>query len=797
MIPNLKRAWRHILKSPGLSIIKIVGLSLGIATSVLLFKYIAWQKSFDQFHKHKEHIVRVQTNVFNQNNLVSESALTPSGLAVLAHDRFPEVRDYVRLGKWIARDIVISNQQNIYRGEELYFTDPSFLDVFSFPLLQGDPNTALSAPNNIILTESMANKFFGNSNPIGQEMLFENFKPFRITGIIVDPPAESHIQYKFLTSLVTMDDWQLEVYGDEQLEAMYVYTYLHLQNNSDLGVLETNLTAEVQSMRATTKNQHEFKLQPLSDIHLHAVLDQDITQGVSGKNISILLGISLLVLMMSWINNHNITLSENFKMIKSLTIQRVIGASKFNLFNQVATKSLITSVISILAGIAIAILLQPILTKYYDVPFAHIRLLNLQNNLLVLFLTLALFCGTIASGILAAWPALKIGTVLPKNENPISQKNHQKLLVSVQFTLITAMIASTCIVLLQARFIANQDLGFKANNVVSLRAPLGFPYQRMESAITAFKNEVIQMPQVESMAISRTVPGEPLELVENISYNGRQVPPIYRNVGSPTFFNLYGIKLLASLPDFNPTQTDGTVLNRSAAQLLGISPEDALGTSLTRWDEDQRIIAVVEDYHQRSMHHRMPPTMFEIGAHTATDGFYSIRLAPGADQDNVISTLKEIYEGIFTNTVFEHLNMEEHYASQYADDRTFKNLNIAFSIVGIIIACLGLMSLLMIYLIQARKELSIRKILGAHTRNLIPWLIRGYVSPILLAIVMAIPITYLAMANWLQRFNYRIEFPFWVFIASSLVVVIIAFTIISLLLRMAINENPATVLQEN
>jgi putative ABC transport system permease protein len=349
---NLILAWRQMQKKPALSLFKILGLGIGIGVSLLLIKYISWHWNFDRSLPNGDQIVRVKHKHYSEGDLTSQSAMTYSGISVIAKDRFPKVIDYTRLGRWIANDVVFRYKENMYRGKDCFFADPSIFDFFSLELIIGDSETALVKPNSLVITESIAKNLFGQEDPIGKEVLFENFKTFIITGVVKDPPRQSHLQFDILGSLSTMNDWGFEVYKDNQLNAAYVYAYLQLDKTADSNELTTSLNKEISKLKSSPESITEsFELQPLQEIHLYSDLDNEIAETGQGKNFWILGSVALLILILGWVNHFNLFTAGALDQYKSLSIRKIIGADRKHLFYQLLVASTLTSICGLGVGL--------------------------------------------------------------------------------------------------------------------------------------------------------------------------------------------------------------------------------------------------------------------------------------------------------------------------------------------------------------------------------------------------------------------------------------------------------------
>ncbi len=772
LINHLILALRQLIASPILATMKIVGLGLGIGASLLLIKFASWHWRFDKFHENRDRIVRVETNILQSGAPEVRNAMTYSGVAPLVKSAFPEVVNSCRLGKWIANDVLFRHEENLLRGTHCYFADPSFFDTFSFTMIAGNGKSALSEPNTVVLTETAARKLFGTENPLDRSILFENRKPFRVTGIVADPPPQSHIQFEILASYSTMTSWGLEVFGDDEFDSPYVYTYLLLAEGSDLDALSAKITSEVSG--SSYQNTNIFRLQPLEEIHLYSNLSNELGPTGLGKNILTLISIAFVVLILGWINHFNIATAQALDNIKSLSIRKIIGASRKDLFLQLFIAALLTNILGICLGVVIVAVTQPQLEAFFSVTFDELSIDQVSLVDPVVFLGTLLLSGTLLSAIFLA-SLLSQGQIVEHvygtGRSGIQKSRLRGTLIVLQFAAIMVLMVGSGVIYQQVQFMLEKNLGFQTKDILVLRGPLGIGYEKLHLGWTNFKHEIQAIPNIESITASHDIPGNSLELIEKLNLGNQSFEyGFYRNYGDPGYFETLAIPFIAKAANFSKLKPDerGVVVNRMAADFLGFKhPEDAIGQELELWDWELQITGVVDNYHQLSLHHAMIPVIYDYRSGTEIeDGYYTIRAKPGTDLSDLTSLVEPHFKEAFPYTVFEPISLEDHYFSQYRADRDFKWLAITLTGLAIFIGCLGLLGLLMISISQRIKEIGIRKILGASNMRILNLLSKRLLQQVAFAIVMAMPISFYLAESWLQRFNYRIEISGWVFILA-------------------------------
>ncbi len=784
---NILQAWRLTLRQPSLSLLKVVGLGMGIAASILLIKYINWQWNFDRFHDHLNNIARIETHHHDPNSADTRThAITYSGLPVLVKEKFPEVQSFVRFGRWIANDVVIRHEDELYRDDGLFFCDASFFEIFSFPLLAGDAKTALSDPNSVVLTKSLAHRFFGDTPALGKEILFENMKPLLVTGVVEDPPAQSHIQFDLLASLSTMTNWGLQVYGDQQLESAYVYSYLLLRNGTDLNELATAISREFKTRETTKAAYDSFSLRKMADIHLYASIEGDLTGNGDGNNIWILGGIALLILILGWINYFNIFFAYALERTTSLSIQRIVGADRSDLFAHLLTNAGLGIAISTILGVSMAIMAEPWISAQFGIPLFEVGLLDFSWRDPSFYLLLFLALGGVISMVL---PAALLSSMTPINllrgsalSSTVSKPGKQPILLALQFAIIMALLSGTMLIRHQMKFMHSQNLGVETSNVVAIRGPLGVDYQLLKANLTPFLNSVRALRGVEGVSISHHIPGDQMELVIADSQNPKGIPfNYYRNYGDPYYFDLFKIPFLAldSAKLANHSDRRFCIINKMTADLLGyFDPQEAVGHQFTRWRNELEIVGVVDNFHQRSLHHTIAPIIHDYSKDNfITDGFYSIRHS----RKNIVELqeeIKELFNAYFPYTVYDPIIVDNHFRHQYQAESRFYLLNLAFSALGLVIGGIGLLALVMLTIGRRLKEISIRRILGANLENIVVLLAQDYIRILLISFVVATPITYYLMKQWLNNFAYQVEIGFWIFVMAGFLSIAMGVTII-------------------
>ena len=744
--------------------LNILGLAIPLTASLFMLNYLHWHWSFDRFHQDYDRIYRVQSNHLDGHGLATNSALSYTGIPVWAASQFPQIDDFTRLCKWIANDVVLRHNEEIYRGEDFYFTDSSFFDVFTYPLLQGNAAKVFTKPNSIVITAALAYKFFGAENALGKTILFENKIPLIVVGILKNPPANSHLSFDALASLSTLTqmgfDRSTSVYGDEQYEQSYSYSYLKLLPSIKADQLAADMSREFTQFRNTTNNRTVFHLQEIKDIHLNSNLDHDIGAINQGKNLWILAAICLLTIFLGCANAVNILKRDVLKKQDNLWVRKVVGATRWQIFYQLTWK------ITILFGLSLAIALvlkevgsiglQKYLnlhlpeiywTEYFTIPYTRYLIIG---SVLLPFFTLWV----------PAWFFANIRQPLIGGNHQYTSNLFQGNVVGLQFFSISLLVCCTVVIQGQIQFMMTKNPGHRTKGILAIRAPLGTDYDYLKDNFGAFIEQVQALATVSSSAISHSVPGDMLELVDEITYRDQVYNnSLYRNYGTQSFFELYDIPMLASMPlATDHTQKRYVVINQLAAELLGFKePNDALGKQISYWEQPKEILAVCANHHQRSMQHKQIPIVFDLTTDPITaDGYISVTHT--LSQTEVVNRqIENLFHKFFPYSIYESVQLEEKKYQAYRAEQTFYRLSLLFCLISALVGCFGLVAMILFELQRRSKELSIRRILGASYGQMLWLLGRQFGKMVSIVVVLVIPLTFYFMQRWLDNFGNRSE----------------------------------------
>jgi putative ABC transport system permease protein len=797
----LKISFRNILRHKGFSFTNILGLSIGMAVCILIMQYVSFENSYDKFHDNFEDIYRVQFNIYKHGELLIECAAAVPAVGPAMKDNFPEVEEYCRA---FPLSGIMTSGEISFREERIQAVGPTFNTLLSFPLIKGDPESALVGPNKAVITESTAKRFFGDEEPLGQTITWDGSIDFEITGICADVPQNSHIKFTVLISHDTLR----EFWGDavDTAWGWYDYnTYVLLKEGTDYKEFDKKfdewLFNEKGEEWESRDARYEFPLQPLSSIHLYSDLLQESEPDENGDGIAVkfLTIVALFILVIAWLNYINLSTSKALERAKEVGIRKVSGALKYELIRQFLFESFLINMIALFLSLIFVEISLPYfrsLTGSNITPFLLISS-GIWFWLLLIFITGSYFSGLYPAYILSSYKPVK---VLKGASSSGSQGSLlRKILVVFQFAVSVALIAGVIIVYNQMSFLKNHELGIDIDQTLVVKGPGVFSSDSTRtSTIETFKQELVSLSYVKSFTASSYVPGVEIFWGQG-SFSEDQtredVEVMYLVGIDQDFIPAYDLKLIAGTnfsSNFKEDRSEA-IVNRAAVKRYGYSiPEDIVGKNIFISRDTLMVRGVIENFNQMSLKTNITPLAFPFLANTV--GFYSIKISSSNVQRS-IEQIRELWNELLPGNPFDYFFLDEHFNKQYHKDIQFGNVFGIFTGLAIFIACLGLFALASFSAIQRTKEIGVRKVMGATVHNIVILLAKDFMKLVCLSILIAIPLTYFIMLNWLQGFAYRITISAWTFLLSALLVTLIAVVTISYQTFKTAASNPVDALK--
>lgn len=795
-----KIAIRNLLKYKFTSFINLFGLTVGLTCCLMILVYIVNELSYDRYNEKADRIYRVTRAFYSDNGSISFNlgGIAPAFAPLLTND-FPEIEKLTRL---IPIGGTFKYNENLFNETDDFFADQNFFDVFTVNVVQGNPKTALTGPYSLMLTEETAKKYFGNEDPMNKVIRWNDQFDFKVTGIYKSFPAASHMHPEMLMSFSTMND--SAIYGATNLATSFsnnsFFTYLLLPKNYNPKKLEAAFPAFIDNHMADQykgmrkpSQKTTLTLQPLASIHLYSHLDEEIEANGDISRVYIFSAIAFFILLIAGINYMNLSTARSSLRAREIGVRKVIGAQRQQLVAQFLSESVLLAVIAMVIGVLLTMVLMPALNHLIGQTLSMRNLL--QPQILIALIVLPFFVGTLAG----IYPALYLSSFQPVIvlkgifSSPASRINFRKVLVVLQFSISIILIIGTVIIFQQLRFVQNASLGFNKDQV----ATMSYSFTKDED-YQAFRNELLQMPSIKDVARSSRIPtgrlldgmGARTLVGDSLTVTNADI----KMVGSDyDFFNTYGVKMLAgrSFSRDYGMDTSSYIINEAAVKMIGWkTPENAIGKEIEYGGTKGFVIGVTNDFHFESMHEKIVPLLFLLP--TPKQNFYgwvSVKLSTdnlSASVCHIESTWKKYLPEVPLSYTF----LDERIGQLYIADQQQRTIFSIFSCIAIFIACLGLLGLSAFTISQRVKEIGIRKILGANLNNIVTLLSKDFLILVIIASVIALPIGWWAMNQWLNEFAYRIQISWWVFVIACLIAVIVAFATISFQAVRAAIANP-------
>lgn len=798
----LKIAWRNLLRKKAYSAINITGLSVGITCCILITMYVQDELSYDRYNTNYQNIYRVLHSYRNAKDADKNAAPSPEEYQVwgnapvapaLAAD-FPEIKKIARFTS--PNTFLLQHNDKRFQEEGLVFADSTAFDIFSWRLLSGNRKTALTAPFSIVLTQRIARKYFGNEDPVGKSLKSENQLTFTVTGLMEDVPANSHMSFNGLISMSTFNQWRPEIFT----EWGYIdfYTYFLIPGEASIKAMEARIPGFLD--RYFPKNDHDLytiSFEPLSAAYLHSRAQRQPGPTGSLSNVYIFSLIAVFILLIACINFVNLSTARSMERAREVGVRKAVGAYQNGLIYQFLTESILISLISVILAIVLVLLTIPVIREISGKPLTAFVLFSWKLTPLIALMPVIL--GLLAGG----YPAWVLAGFRPvevlKGQFRSSGKGIvlRKALVIVQFSLSVALIAGTAIVFSQLKHLRSHTLGFRQDQMLII--DYGGD-QKVNASVEAIKTALARYPAVQSISASRAVPGDfyPNASTSVESRTGEmkmETPAIYEI--DYDFVPVYEMKMAAGRSysrDFPVDQEQSLLLNESAARLYGYAnPADIIGKRFDQWGRKGQVIGVVKDFNYQSLHKKVEPLSIRMAPANSLNKL-SLRIKTD-HLPQTIKALEDIWNNIAPHRPFLYSFLDESFNKQYQQDTRFGELFAAFAILTIFIACLGLFGLATYATEQRVKEIGIRKVLGASMTSIVSLLSSDFIKLVLISIVIATPVIWWAMQQWLKGYAYRIDIQWWMIALAGVLAVVTALLTVSVLAMKAALMNPAKALK--
>ena len=750
----LKIAFRTIRRHKAYTFINVTGLAIGMACCLLILLLVKDELSYDRFHEKADRIYRVTWDVGD----FGKTAAVPASMISRFRADFPEVEAATHL---IRRRTTIRHEQEWVDEARFYYADEALFEVFTFPFIKGDPNTALREPNTLVLTASTARRYFGDDDPLGQTLTLHDGTDLRVTGVVEDVPTNAHFTFDAVLSLITLTGAEGLSKHDQAL-GFQGWQYLLLTQPEAAATVDARLDAitsgddeAIVAYFGWWLTNGSFDLQPLTEIHLYSNLAGEAEPNSDVVYLYIFSLIALFILLLACINYMNLTTARSVSRGKEVGVRKVIGAQRGQLARQFLSESLILS----LGALVLAVVLLEVLLPVFNTLIGKTYTLSYAPETLGLFVVVALLTGLFAG----SYPAFYLARLAPIRMLRGGGGRHssgwlRKSLVTFQFTVSIVLIIATLVMQHQLGYLQNKRLGYDTEQImqVPLRGSLA------DQAV-AFKTELSRLSGVVNASLASGVPGRG-GFRSMYGDEGQHVRLLFAD---PDYLETMGMTLVDGR-NFDPTRiadTTGFLINELGARYFGLTDKIGQPGSDPFWEQAQTPLGIVSDFHTTSLHEPIIPTVIVMDARQYQTVVLRLRAGHVAE---TLAALEATWQRFVPDEPFRYLFLDALLADQYRAEQRLGSLFIAFSLLAILIACLGLFGLVAFTAEQRTKEIGIRKVFGATVANLVALLSKDFLKLVVLASMIAAPVAYFATDRWLQDFAYRVEISWWIFLMAGL-----------------------------
>lgn len=788
---HLKIAWRNLKKQPFFTFLNTFGLAIGMAGGLLISLYIIDELSFDRTFADAERIHRVNVDVkFGGTESVMAEVSAP--MAATLETDFAQVELATRFNPVGTTLVRKSDAKQNVKEDFATFADASFFEMFGLSLSSGDTNTALSEPNTLILTETAAKKHFKNSKVIGETVVLNNTETYTVSGIIPDMPKNSFLRdYSVFMAMSGLEDA-----SDTEWTSHNYVTFIKLDPNADIGAFQEPLQSMMgkyvipyaqrffpgitEEAFIASGNHLNFSTIPLTDIHLYSDLEAEMSANSSIQNVYILSFIALFLILLASVNFMNLSTAHSLKRAKEVGVRKTLGSTKGRLLQQFLIESGLITFISFIGAIIIALLVLPLFNtlagKAIAIPFANPWF---WTALLTATIFLGLFSGSYPAFFMSKFIPVKV--LKGSGENSVGGGKIRNALVVFQFAISVFLIISTLVVYQQLNFIQNKDLGFDKSQVLIVEDAFA-----TGNNAQVFKKRVQQLAGVSDVTLTGFLPTPSYRSNTSFFIEGstEQENAINMQIWDVDmdYVSTLDMELVAGR-DFDHnivTDSTGIILNEAAVKILGKTPKEVLGMRLSRQLGQENpqfltVLGVIKDFHYETLRRDIGALSLAVGS---SSGSMAVKLQPG-DYSGSVAAIEDIWNTIAPGQPFSYRFMDDAFNSTYEAEQNLVRIFITFTILSILIACLGLFGLAAFNAEKRIKEIGVRKVLGASVSQITYKLTVDFLKLVTIAILVSLPIGWFAMNRWLQDFSYRINVSIWVLVLAALLAVTIAVLTVS------------------
>ena len=794
-----KTAWRNVKRHKAFSGINIFGLAIGIAACLLILQYVWFELSYEDFQVNKDRIYRVEQDRYDNGKLSTQWAAGAFGVGNAFKDAIPEIEDYVKVvqNRKVTTDV---NNQPL-KIEKVFFGSGSFFNIFTYPLIAGDKNTALKEPNTAALSETTAGKIFGTTNVVGKTLELNRNSNYKITAVYKDAPVNTQLKPDILLSYATFVKMTTDSSGNGPETAWEwdgCLTYLLLRKDANPKAVEKKFVPIAEKFVGADMKKFNsavtYNLQPLKDIHLYSHYMMEPGPNGDGKTVYLLLGVAFFIVIIAWVNYINLATARAITRAREVGVRKAIGSQRKQLIFQFLSESALMNGIALVLALLIVIAAIPGFNKLsgQQISFSLFSQTRFWLSLTALFIMGVFLSGLYPAFVLSGFRPIE---VLKGNMGSTKQSSVlRKSLVVFQFAASLFLLIGTLTVYKQIQYMRKQSLGINIDQTLVVAAPIVGIDSTYLQKMTSFKEELSQHTSVKNITVSTSIPGEPvgwnaggIKLVGADENTQKQ----YRVIGVDyDYMQTYGLKLIAGRIFSKSFGTDDSavIFNRKATEQLGFNkPEEALNKRIDFWGRRYTIVGVTENFHQQSLQEAYEPLILRLIPDVR--GYLSVK-TKGAQANKTIDVVKAKWNKFFPGNTFDYFFLDDHFNDQYKADQRFGQVFGLFTSLAILVACMGLFGLASFTTLQRTKEIGIRKVLGASVISILKLLYREFAFLLLIAFVISVPLAWFTTSSWLQGYAFRINIHWLYFLLPFIFMIVIALITVSFQTIKAAIANP-------
>ncbi|MCK5028497.1 MAG: ABC transporter permease [Bacteroidales bacterium] len=793
-------AFRNLIKNKIFSIINIAGLAIGIAACLLISLYVNYEKAYDKNVDNIDNLYRVLYERVSETGEKVQFASASPTVGPAIHEKFPEIEKFARAYRI---EGVLSIDEISFREKNMLWAEPNFLELFSYKMIYKSSDSLLSEPNTMLISYKISEKYFGNENPTGKILQLNGGQSFKIVGVYKSQPSNMHFDADILLSYI---NWENQLGENVKTFGWFYsgfYTYVELKDGTELSEINTKIESfineELGEFMELYKLKIGYKLQPVKDIHLTSHYMHELKPNGNKNSVIFLYTISWFIILIAWINFVNILTISSIKRSAEISLRKVLGGTKQQLIKQFLLESLLINSIALLLSFVFIEASFPFFSRLTDIPVNYFMWDKMWFWQSVIFIFLV---GTFLAGSYPVWGILSKKIIATLRAGFTGSKRAvflRKVLVIFQFFMAAILIAGTISVYKQLQYLKSKESGINKSDILIINTP-GVGGDDILNQRKAFKEEISKYPFVKSIAFSTVTPG-----MHNMFNRGG----IHKLGDDPTtgknyritemdhnFMNVYSNIFIAGRnlsEDYNKDRSS-VIINIAALELLGFDkPENAISEKIMIRGLENTIIGVIENFHQESPRLDFEPQIFRLAQRF--NGYFSVKLDNTNDLNKIQKELEDRYKEFFPGNPFDYYYLEDYYKNQYKSEIRFGKVFGVFSLLALFITSLGILSLSAFSAAQRRKEIGIRKVMGASMNQILVLLSKNYISLLIISFVLAIPVIYLAINKWLNNFANRMELSIWIFIIPIVLVSVFSLITVAFQSIKSAKDNPANSLR--